>query len=109
MNRPQVQIESENKISTLRRHLEKMLPEFEALPGVIGLTLNGGLSRGYADHLSIRYSYQGSTGKGRVCLPFPVRGEIGGGVAIVNLQPCKRRVLVPAVHVQCGRSRRIRG
>ncbi len=52
MNRPQVQIESENKISTLRHHLEKMLPEFEALPGVIGLTLNGGLSRGYADHLS---------------------------------------------------------
>ena len=33
-------------------HLEKMLPEFEALPGVVGLTLNGGLSRGYADHLS---------------------------------------------------------
>ncbi len=29
-----------------------MLPEFEALPGVVGLTLNGGLSRGYADHLS---------------------------------------------------------
>lgn len=52
MNRPQVQIESENKISTLRRHLEKMLPEFEALPGVIGLILNGGLLRGYADHLS---------------------------------------------------------
>ena len=35
MNRPYVQIESENKISTLRRHLEKMLPEFEALPGVV--------------------------------------------------------------------------
>ena len=29
-----------------------MLPEFKALPGVVGLTLNGGLSRGYADHLS---------------------------------------------------------
>ena len=52
MNRPQVQIESENKIAALRHHLEKMLPEFEALPGVVGLTLNGGLSRGYADHLS---------------------------------------------------------
>ena len=52
VNRPQVQIESENKIAPLRRHLEKMLPEFEALPGVVGLTLNGGLSRGYADHLS---------------------------------------------------------
>ena len=49
MNRPQVQIESENKNATLRRHLEKMLPEFEALPGAVGLTLNGGLSRGYAE------------------------------------------------------------
>ena len=46
MNRPYVQIESENKISTLRRHLEKMLPEFEALPGVVGLTLNGDLQEG---------------------------------------------------------------
>lgn len=52
MSRPQVQIESENKNVALRCHLKKMLPEFEALPGVIGLTLNGGLSRGYADHLS---------------------------------------------------------
>ena len=52
MNRPYVQIESENKVSTLRHHLKKMLPEFEALPGIVGLTLNGGLSRGYADHLS---------------------------------------------------------
>ncbi len=52
MSRPYVQVESENTIATLRHHLEKMLPEFEALPGVVGLTLNGGLSRGYADHLS---------------------------------------------------------
>ena len=98
MNRPYVQIESENKNATLRRHLKKMLPEFKALPGVVGLTLNGGLSRGYADHLSEidvtiyltseafmdwqSSSYQGSTRKGRVCLPFPVRGETGGGVRI---------------------------
>ena len=52
MNRPYVQIESENKNAAFRRHLKKMLPEFKALPGVVGLTLNGGLSRGYADHLS---------------------------------------------------------
>ena len=52
MNRPYVQIESENKNAALRRHLKKMLPEFKALPGVVGVTLNGGLSRGYVDHLS---------------------------------------------------------
>ncbi len=79
MNRPYVQIESENTIATLRHHLEKMLPEFEALPGVVGLTLNGGLSRGYTDHLSEK----GSTGKRRVCLPFPVRGETGGGLLVI--------------------------
>ena len=41
MSRPYVQVESENKISTLRHHLKKMLPEFEALPGVVGLTMSG--------------------------------------------------------------------
>jgi len=29
-----------------------MLPRFKEFPGVVGITLNGGLSRGYADHLS---------------------------------------------------------
>ena len=52
MSRPRVQISATNHITTLRHHLNEMLPRFIALPGVVGLTLNGGLSRGYADHLS---------------------------------------------------------
>lgn len=36
----------------LLAHLDSHLPLFTGLPGVIGLTLNGGLSRGYGDHLS---------------------------------------------------------
>ena len=54
-----------------------MLPEFEALPGVVGLTLNGGLSRGYANHLSEK----GNTRKGRVCLLFLVLGRDRGRVS----------------------------
>ena len=52
MKRPTVQINAANQITTLRQHLDEMLPRFIAFPGMVGLTLNGGLSRGYADHLS---------------------------------------------------------
>ena len=52
MGRPHVQIHAANQIAALRQRLDGMLPRFEAFPGVLGLTLNGGLSRGYADHLS---------------------------------------------------------
>ncbi len=52
MSRPYVQIDAPNQIDSLRRHLEGQLPRFLAFEGVVGLTLNGGLSRGYADHLS---------------------------------------------------------
>ena len=52
MSRPQVHINTTNHNTTLRHHLDTTLPRFIALPGVVGLTLNGGLSRGYADHLS---------------------------------------------------------
>ncbi len=52
MSRPSVQVYATNHHTILRRHLDEMLPRFIALPGVVGLTLNGGLSRGYADHLS---------------------------------------------------------
>ncbi len=52
MSRPGVQIEGENLANELRRHLERQLPTFQAIPGVAGITLNGGLSRGYADALS---------------------------------------------------------
>ena len=52
MSRPIVQIEGENLADELRRHLAGQLPKFQAIPGVAGITLNGGLSRGYADALS---------------------------------------------------------
>lgn len=52
MSRPNVQVSASNHSAMLRRHLDEMLPQFIAFPGVVGLTLNGGLSRGYADHLS---------------------------------------------------------
>jgi len=52
MTRPTVNINAPNQLPALRAHLDRMLPRFTALPGVVGLTLNGGMSRGYADHLS---------------------------------------------------------
>jgi hypothetical protein len=52
MTRPSVQISSENQLGSLRQHLDTMLPHFGSFQGVVGVTLNGGLSRGYADHLS---------------------------------------------------------
>jgi hypothetical protein len=52
MTRPYVQIDAVNQISTLRAHLDAKLPRFITFQGVVGITLNGGLSRGYADHLS---------------------------------------------------------
>src|SRR5690242_3506549 len=51
MDRPHVQIQTPNLLPQLRQHLARMLPGLQALPGVIGITLSGGLSRGYADHL----------------------------------------------------------
>jgi len=52
MTRPYVQIDAPNLITALRQHLDDVLPCFTAIEGVVGLTLNGGLARGYADHLS---------------------------------------------------------
>ena len=52
MTRPFVQIKTGNQILSLRRHLDEMLPRFIALEGVVGITLNGGMSRGYADCFS---------------------------------------------------------
>ncbi len=52
MPRPSVQLSTENRADELHAHLERTLPGLKALPGVAGITLNGGLSRGYADHLS---------------------------------------------------------
>jgi hypothetical protein len=52
MTRPRVQIHALNLVNDLRCQLETFLPKWKALPGVVGITLNGGMSRGYADHLS---------------------------------------------------------
>jgi len=52
MSRPLVRLTTENTAPMLRIHLASTLPDFTDLPGVEGVTLNGGLSRGYADDLS---------------------------------------------------------
>ncbi|MCK4259984.1 MAG: DUF4037 domain-containing protein [Halanaerobiales bacterium] len=52
MKRPYVKLETENIIGELRSHLQDTLTLLKALPGVVGVTLNGGMSRGYADYLS---------------------------------------------------------
>lgn len=67
----------------LRRHLKKMLPEFEALPGVVGLTLSGGLSRGYADRLSKIKAIVTRVvrGRGEYVSSSSYWGETGGGVS----------------------------
>lgn len=52
MMRPQVSLNTENNIEELMLALERKLKVFEAMEGVCGITLNGGMSRGYADHLS---------------------------------------------------------
>jgi hypothetical protein len=52
MKRPHVQIHTLNLVNDLRLHLETVLHRFKSLPGVVGITLNGGMSRGYVDHLS---------------------------------------------------------
>lgn len=52
MGRPYVKINAKNQIKELSNHLEGIFPKLKSLSGVIGITLNGGLSRGFADHLS---------------------------------------------------------
>lgn len=52
MERPHVQVRTENRLTRLREHLNQRLPVLQHLEGVEGITLNGGMSRGYADHLS---------------------------------------------------------
>lgn len=52
MGRPYVNINHNNKSDVLLKHLNERLTNFISLPGVVGITLNGGLSRGFADNLS---------------------------------------------------------
>jgi hypothetical protein len=50
--RPRVGDLPDNIATDLLEHLNGQLPRFQAMPGLVGITLNGGLSRGYADSLS---------------------------------------------------------
>lgn len=52
MTRPYVNLKSENKINDFISALQNNINKFESLEGVVGITLNGGMSRGYADYLS---------------------------------------------------------
>lgn len=52
MSRPFVNIESENIIKELLSELHKNLDKVLSFSGIVGAILDGGLSRGYADHLS---------------------------------------------------------
>lgn len=52
MSRPYVKIEGPNLAPEYLNTAQAVLPEFTKMDGVIGITLNGGVSRGYADALS---------------------------------------------------------
>jgi len=47
-----VNVIKENRLEFYLDHLEKQMKTFKSIEGVVGITLNGGLSRGYGDHLS---------------------------------------------------------
>ncbi|WP_416841537.1 hypothetical protein [Haloferax sp. DFSO52] len=51
-HRPRPAIDHPNDLQRLREHLESTRQQFESHPDVVGVTLNGGLSRGYGDELS---------------------------------------------------------
>ena len=52
MKRPYVNLNSENIVSELLGALNESLDKFTNLKGVVGIILDGGLSRGYGDFLS---------------------------------------------------------
>jgi predicted nucleotidyltransferase len=52
MSRPYVKIEGPNLAPEYLNTAQAFLPEFIKMDGVVGVTLNGGVSRGYADELS---------------------------------------------------------
>lgn len=52
MKRPYVNLKSENKINDFMLELKNSIKKLKSLEGVIGITLNGGMSRGYVDYLS---------------------------------------------------------
>ncbi len=52
MSRPTVSLAVANRAPELRARLLARLPALQAIPGVLGITLNGGIARGFADALS---------------------------------------------------------
>lgn len=52
MKRPFVNIDSENNIEELLNELNKCMNKFLAFNDIVGIMLDGGLSRGYSDYLS---------------------------------------------------------
>ena len=52
MNRPYVKLNSKNIVNELLMALDKEISKIKSIDGILGITLNGGLSRGYADQLS---------------------------------------------------------
>lgn len=52
MSRPNIKIKTTNEIESFRTRLDELLPQLKELPGLVGIALHGGLSRGYADYLS---------------------------------------------------------
>lgn len=52
MTRPYVNLTSRNRIQDFQHEISRRLDDFASLDGVCGITLNGGLSRGYGDELS---------------------------------------------------------
>jgi predicted nucleotidyltransferase len=51
-NRPYVSIKENNILEELMEALNRSLPGFQLYEGLAGIMLDGGMSRGYADHLS---------------------------------------------------------
>lgn len=52
MKRPYVQAKGNNRVQELKEELQKQLPLFKQYEGIVGIMLDGGISRGFADALS---------------------------------------------------------
>lgn len=95
MTRPYVNLTSRNQIQQFRKEINRRLDDFTLFDGVCGITLNGGLSRGYGDELSeidlVFYldacSYaQWSNGQSPLPLGITRMGEFLYDIKILNLE-----------------------
>lgn len=101
MTRPYVNLKSENKINDFMLALQNNIKKFEDLEGVVGITLNGGMSRGYADYLSEidiviyldRKNYElWNNGKSPISLGITKIGKYLYDIKILNLDEEKQRL-----------------